>query len=117
MLLYATGLFAVAALGGAVLGFLRFQERELPWPISIVHGLVAATGLILLILGVGQGAGGPLALVALGILVVAALGGFLLVSFHIRRQPAPIALVAVHALVAVIGFVCLLLAALGGRGV
>lgn len=113
MILYATGLFTIAALGGAALGYLRFQDRDLPWAITIVHGLVAATGLVLLFLGVRQGEGGQLASVALLILIAAALGGFLLVSYHARNLKAPIPIVIVHALVAVAGFVVLLIAAFG----
>jgi len=39
---------------------------------------------------------------------VAALGGFFLASFHLRRKLPPKAVVLVHASVAVIGFLTLL---------
>jgi hypothetical protein len=41
-------------------------------------------------------------------LAVAALGGFFLVSFHARNELPPKAVVAIHALVAVAGFLLLL---------
>ncbi len=41
--------------------------------------------------------------------VVAALGGFVLASFHFRNKPAPKALIVVHALVAAIALVGLIL--------
>lgn len=45
----ALGVLVVAALGGAVifLGF-HLQEKALPLPLVLGHGLIAATGLVLL---------------------------------------------------------------------
>src|SRR3546814_13596896 len=62
--------------------------------------------LVLTLVAVLGGAGGhaPLALI---ILLVAALGGFFLASFHLRKAPAPKPVVIVHAAVAVIGVVLL----------
>jgi hypothetical protein len=50
---------------------------------------------------------------ALGLLVIAALGGFFLASFHLRKQVASKSLVFVHAGVAVAGFLTLLSLLLG----
>jgi hypothetical protein len=47
------------------------------------------------------------------LLVLAALGGFFLASFHMRKQVAPKAVVLVHAGVAVVGFLTLLSLLLG----
>jgi hypothetical protein len=58
----------------------------------------------------GHGAGTRHA--ALGLLVVAALGGFYLASLHLRGTVAPKAVVFVHAGVAVAGFLTLLSAVL-----
>jgi FtsH-binding integral membrane protein len=41
------------------------------------------------------------------ILVIAALGGFFVASFHARKQSPPRAAVFAHAGAAVIGFLCL----------
>jgi hypothetical protein len=46
-------------------------------------------------------------MIAAALLVIAALGGFVLVSFHIRKQAPPRALAGVHALAAVAGFLSL----------
>src|SRR3546814_2708776 len=77
-----------------------------PWALSLVHAALGATGLVLTLVAVLGGAGGhaPLALI---ILLVAALGGFFLASFHLRKAPAPKPVVIVHAAVAVIGVVLL----------
>jgi hypothetical protein len=51
--------------------------------------------------------------VALGLFIVAALGGFGLFSFHLRKKDLPIPLVLVHAVVAVAGFLSLVAAVAG----
>jgi hypothetical protein len=58
------------------------------------------------------GMGGGTARIALILLLVAALGGFYLLSFHLRKQKHPHAVIVVHALVAVIGFLTLVTAIL-----
>jgi predicted MFS family arabinose efflux permease len=44
----------------------------------------------------------------IGIFVAAALGGFVLLSFHLRSKPAPKALVIVHGLAAAVALVLLI---------
>ena len=104
-------LFAIAALGGVVMAIMRFTGRNLP-PIglALVHGIVAAAGLVALILTVVGHTVSTKASIALGGFVLAALGGFFLFSFHLRKQALPIPAMVIHALVAVISFVILLLA-------
>ncbi|MGE5625442.1 MAG: hypothetical protein ACM3ZT_07835 [Bacillota bacterium] len=109
-LIYAAILFALGALGGLYMALQAFQGKPLPVPVAVLHGLFGATGLVLLIVGVLAGMGDGLARYALIILVVAALGGFYLLSFHIKKQQHPKAVIVVHALVAVTGFLTLLTA-------
>ena len=101
-------LFAVAALGGLVLVGLRLRDQNPPLGVALVHGAVAAAGLIALALPVvgGHAAGPPTT--ALILFVVAALGGFFLLSFHLRKRLIPLAVVAIHAVVAVTAFGVLL---------
>lgn len=113
MLTWAFGLFAAGALGGLLMAFKSFRRETIPLPLAIGHGILGAAGLVLLLLGVMQGVGGGFAKVALGVLVVAALGGFYLASFHLRGQPHPGAVIVVHALVAATGVGFLLAALLG----
>lgn len=112
MLTYALLIFAVAALGGLVLAASVLRGRMAPWAISIVHALLGASGLVLLLLVVLQGTASGRATAALGVLVLAALGGFYLASIHLRKQVAPKAVVFIHAGVAVAGFLTLLSAVL-----
>jgi hypothetical protein len=109
MLILSVILFAVAALGGLVLGVSGLRQRELPMWLSLIHGVVAAAGLITLILGVVQGNAGTLTILSLILFLIAALGGFVLFSYHLRRKPHPKGLIVIHALVAVIAFVFLLI--------
>ncbi len=112
MLTYALIIFAIAALGGLVLASSVLRGRLAPWAISILHAALGATGLVVLILAVLQGSAPGRVTAALGILVLAALGGFYLASMHLRKQVAPKAVVFVHAGVAVTGFLTLLSAVL-----
>lgn len=112
MLTYALIVFAIAAVGGLVLAASVLRGRMAPWALSIVHALLGATGLILLVVVFLQGAAPGRVTAALGLLVVAALGGFFLASFHLRRKIAPKAVVLIHAGVAVVGFLTLLSAVL-----
>lgn len=112
MLTYAVLVFAIAAVGGLVLASSVLRGKLAPWAISIVHALLGATGLALLVVTVLQGAAPGRVTAALGLLVVAALGGFYLASIHLRGKVAPKAVVFVHAGVAVAGFLTLLSALL-----
>jgi hypothetical protein len=102
-------LFAVAATGGLVLAVLRFGGKKLPGALAVVHGLIAAAGLVALLMVVSRGASSA-GLVALVLLVAAALGGFYVASFHIRGRTIPLSPMVVHALAAVAGFATLLVA-------
>lgn len=108
MLTYSVIFFAIAAVGGLVLASSVLRGKLAPWAISILHALLGASGLVLLLLEVIQGTGGGRITAALALLVVAALGGFFLASFHLRGRVAPKGIVVVHAGVAVVGFLTLL---------
>ena len=110
----ATVLFGLAALGGVLMAVLRFRGAPRPpSSIAMVHGLVAAAGLTLLLyFGATKGIP-PLAQAATGVFLVAALGGlYLNIQFHSKLQPLPIPVMLLHALIAVVGFVLLLVAVL-----
>jgi hypothetical protein len=108
MLTIALIVFAVAAAGGATLAYMRIVKKDVSMPLAIAHGTAAATGLVLLILGVMR-AGSTGSWTSLVIFVIAALGGFTLFSFHLRSRPLPVPLVYIHGAIAVTAFVILLL--------
>lgn len=108
MLTVALTLFAIAALGGLVMLYFHFKKnRNPPGALAVLHGVIAATALgILLWFVVTTGATGKVVL-ALGLFVLAALGGFFLVSYHVRNIRLPSAVVLIHAAVAVVAFLLL----------
>jgi hypothetical protein len=102
---------ALAAVGGLTLAVIRL--RGAPWPptwMALGHGAVAATGVGLLIYAAVSPGIPTLAQVALGIFILAALGGAtLFLGFHMRGKALPIPLVLGHGLIAATGLVLLLL--------
>jgi hypothetical protein len=92
----------------------RIFGDQLPsWGAVILHGLLAATGLVVLLYALWLGAQAAPLVIGAVLLVIAALGGFYMFSFHLRDLTPPKAVVVVHALAAVLGVVCLLGNALG----
>jgi hypothetical protein len=108
-------LFAIAALLGVYMVLRVFKGVIPPWPAAVFHGLFAATGLALLLYVAFLAAipAPQTIVIAAVLLVIAALGGFVLLSYHLRKQVPPKALAAVHALLAVTGFLTLAGAAFG----
>jgi hypothetical protein len=108
-------ILGLAALGGVTLGGIRLSGAPRPptW-LALGHGAIAATGLIML----GYEAYYPgipqLAQIALGVFVLAALGGAVLFfGFHLKEQALPIPFVIGHGLIAVTGYVLLLVSLYG----
>lgn len=110
MLTWALIVFAAAALGGLVMAAQHFGGRSPPSAaIAVIHGAAAATGLLLLCGAVFMQHAGGKAPVALGLFVLAALGGFTMaLGFHARGKALPSPLVLGHAALAVIAFLILL---------
>ncbi len=106
-------LFAIAATGGLVLVALRMRGENPPLVIAMAHGALAASGLVALALPVLSGQAGGQVRTAFILFVVAALGGFFLLSFHLRKKLIPLPVAAVHALLAVTAFGLLLLRSAG----
>lgn len=109
MLIYSIALFALAALFGLYMIARVFGGKLPPWPAAIMHGLFAASGLLILLYAAFF-AGTPQpqpVIIAAVLLVAAALGGFLMITYHLRNQVPPKALAGIHALVAVGGFLTL----------
>ncbi len=110
MLNIAVLVFAIGAVGGLILANSVLREKLASWALSLLHAALGATGLVLTGIVVLDPNGGAAKIVsiALLILVVAALAGFYLASYHARKASPPRAAVVVHASVAVVGFLLLL---------
>jgi hypothetical protein len=116
MLWTAIVLFALAAAGGLVLAGVRvFGGRNPPASLALLHGLLAGAGLTLLLFAAFTAGLPTLALWGLVLLVLAACGG-LLMNLHYawNRNLIPPPLIYGHALIAVVGFILLIVDALGG---
>jgi hypothetical protein len=106
-------LFAIAAVGGIVMAGIRFGGKpHPPTALAMLHGFLSAAALTLLIYAACTVGLPSLALTATVLFVLAAIGGvFMNLNYHWKMLPLPKWLVVVHALIAVTGFVCLLIAA------
>jgi len=108
MIIYAVIIFAIAVLGGLYLAGHVLRDRLAPWAVSLLHAGLGALGLILLIAALLQGGAPQTVLIGFVILLVAALGGFFLASFHLRKKLPPQVAVVAHAGVGVVGFLIVL---------
>jgi len=106
-------LFAISAVGGIVMAGIRFGGKpHPPTALAMLHGFLSAAALTLLIYAACTVGLPSLALAATVLFVVAAIGGvYMNLNYHWKMLPLPKWLVVVHALIAVTGFVCLLIAA------
>lgn len=112
MMKTASGLLAIAALGGLTLAGIRFRGKPQPpaW-LAMLHGFLAAAAVTLLLYAYFTVGLPALAAWALLLFLIAAAGGaFLNLNYHWKMLPLPKALIVGHAGVAVIGFLLLLAA-------
>ncbi|WP_458542434.1 hypothetical protein [Ramlibacter sp.] len=112
MLRTAVVLLAITAAGGLLIAGMRFTGRPHPpsW-LAMLHGLLAGSGLTLLLYAAFTAGLPGSAWTGLLLLVVAALGGLVLnLGYHWKNLALPVWLVLVHAAVAALGFVVLAVA-------
>jgi len=108
--LAALVLFAIAAVGGATMAIVRLKGAPRPpdW-LTMLHGLLAAAGLTLLLNAYFTvGLPGMAQLALLFFLVAAAGGTYINLNFHSKQLPLPVPIMLLHAALAVIGFLLLL---------
>lgn len=113
MIVTSIALFLAAALFGLYMAARVFGGNLPPWAVVILHGLLAASGLLVLLYALFIGAQTAALVIGAVLLVIAALGGFFMFSYQLRKAVPPKAVVVVHALAAVLGVVCLLANAIG----
>lgn len=111
----AAALFGLAAAGGLLMAGMRFSGIPRPPAfLAMGHGLLAAAGLTLLMYAAMTVGIPPMAQLALGLFVIAAIGGAAMnLLFHWKLLPLPIPLMILHALLAVAGFALLLVSVFG----
>jgi hypothetical protein len=115
MMTTAVVLLALAAVGGLVMATLRFYGADRPPTLFLMgHGVLAAAALTLLIYAAATVGLPPIAMLATAILVVVAgVGAALNVMYHSRMLPIPKTPIVIHGVVAVAGFVLLVMAVIG----
>jgi len=116
MLKAALVLLTLAALGGVAMGVIRLGGNANPpnW-LAMLHGLLAAMALGLLLYAYVIGGVPAVAAWALLLFLVAGLGGaYLNLRYHARAVLLPKGIMLVHAVIAVVGYVLLLMAVLAG---
>ncbi len=111
MLTASVILFMYAAISGLVMAVAIFKGAKRWVPLALGHGILAGTALVLA-LWVSAATADPAIKYGVAVLLLAALGGFFLLSFHLRRKPHPWLVVVLHALFAVGGVGCLVFALL-----
>lgn len=103
----AIGLFATAALIGVYMLLLVLQKKPVPKGAAIIHGLMAATALVLLIVDMIKTGADTVQIIVL--FTITALGGIVLFARDMTGRSLPKSLAVVHGLLAVTGFVFLLI--------
>lgn len=102
----AIAIFSLTAILGMYLLSLVLLDKETPKIVSMVHGLFAVTGLILLITYLYGNDTGPL--VSIIIFSIAAFWGLILIYKDVTGKKIPKWLGIAHVLTAVVGYVFLL---------
>lgn len=106
MLTTAIVLFALAALLGLYLLSYVLRDKQPPKAIAFIHGPVATTGLVLLIIYSFYNASSPWASIIL--FALAAMGGLMLFYKDLTGQKVPKALAIGHGLTAIVAFIFLI---------
>lgn len=101
-------LLAIAELGGVVLESFRFRKRHLPLGLALAHGFYATACVLVLVAAAAIAATavtrGNIALI---LFILAAMGGAVLFSYHVRKRPWPIFMVFGHGSLAGFAFILL----------
>jgi drug/metabolite transporter superfamily protein YnfA len=111
MIYLAIILFTLAALLGLTILVKWLTKKAASRAVVYSHGIAAAAGLLLLVIfAVRNPANFPR--ISLALFLVAAIAGFYMFSLDLKKKAHPMIIAFAHALVAVCGFVLLLLFAI-----
>lgn len=110
-LIIALSIFVLAAVFGLMILIHILKGESTPKPAVFIHGLLAALALVILIFYAINSQKSPV--LSLIVLLIAALGGFLLFFLDMAKKPLPKSVALIHAGAAVLGVVLLLLFIVG----
>lgn len=108
MIYLAIGVFALAAILGLLILKNWLTSTNTPKAVIYSHGIVAAIALLILLIQVIRQPENSLK-TSLALFVLAAIGGFYMFFRDLKGKMSPTWLAVVHAVVAVAGFVSLVL--------
>ncbi len=112
MLITSIVLFALAAVSGVTILIPLLTGKPIIKPVSVIHGIFAASALIILIIfSINYNDDFPILSIIL--FVAAAIGGFILFVRDLNNKQGPKVLALIHAAAAVIAFLILFVFALG----
>ena len=106
MISAAIGFFALSAILGMILLSFVLQGKHTPKALAFTHGPLAVVGVVLLIIYCTSH--DPRPIESLILFIIAATGGIILISRDLMGKTIPKWLAVVHGLIAVTGFVWLL---------
>lgn len=108
MLITSIIFFAAAAVFGLLNLVAILSNKTTSKPVVYLHGLLAATALVLLIIfAVNSTAGSPV--ISLVLFIIVALVGFFLFARDMSKKPGPKPVALIHGIVAVVSFIILLI--------
>lgn len=107
MLLLTIFVFALAALMGVILIWFLLRNKNTPKGLAIIHGTTAGIGILLLVAVLFTSQTKPY--LSLAFFILAAIGGFTMMYRDIFGKSLPKWLAVGHGLIAVVGFVLLLM--------
>ncbi len=110
MLTISIALFSLSAIFGLILISYVLRGKETPKGIVFLHGPLAGAALIILIIYVVKNTISPAPSMIL--FIVAAIGGVIMVIRDFTGKPVPKPLAVAHGLIAITGFVLLVIFAL-----
>ncbi len=97
-------LLLFATLDGLFMAALNYEKKIIPLILAIGHGLFVVAGLTLFVIAMMSANLGIYITVSFILLMVATLGGPVLIRYRIRKQPLPRAFVLVHGLIVILAF-------------
>jgi len=106
MLILAIAFFTLAATLGIYLLSFVLQDKDTPKGVAFIHGPLAATGLIILVIYAFFHTPAPI--VSIILFILAALGGFMLIYRDLTGKSVPKWLAIGHGITATVGFIFLI---------
>ncbi|MBC8048426.1 MAG: hypothetical protein H7Y00_16625 [Fimbriimonadaceae bacterium] len=101
----SVGFFLFAAMLGSRLLYAVLTDKPTPKLIVLLHGPIAITGLVLLIIFLSNTPSYYLTFAVVAFIVAACLGVYMLIR-DMRRKPGPKSVALVHVLFALVGIIC-----------